>query len=63
MNTELALQNAAELLAATPENSNNLNSTRLDINLDLPDQLLPAANALIKTIGGIFQRLLELTWV
>lgn len=51
MDTELALRNAAELLAASPENSNNPNATRLDVHL-AADQLLPAANILIGSHWG-----------
>lgn len=51
MDTELALRNAAELLAASPENSTNPNATRLDVHLT-SDQLLSAASTLIQSRWG-----------
>lgn len=51
MNTELALQTAADLLAGSMVSSNNPNATRLDIHLT-PEQLLPAARMLIESQWG-----------
>jgi ech hydrogenase subunit E len=51
MNTELALQTAANLMVAWGADSNNPNSNRLDINLT-PEQLVPAVEALVQSRWG-----------